>query len=115
MLYTIPTKLVGVSFQNEDGSERQSLIKSLKQGDNLTIEAEPSNKYDSNSHVIKFNSKIIGHISRELSADLVNKKLNKENIIGIKEWKVTGSDKHTLGVNVIIEIQDNKTKEQCHV
>lgn len=105
MIYSIPTKLVGVSFKNEDGSDRQELIKQLKSGDDITIEPEPDNKYDSNSHIIKHNDKILGHIKRELAKELVEKKQKGEKIICIKDWNITGQEKHNIGLNILIELE----------
>jgi len=105
MKYLIPTKIVGVSFQNPGGSNRQELIKNLKENDTLAIEHEKDNPYDKNSHVIKHNNNILGHINKSLAEDLVNKVNNGEKILGIKEFKITGIEKHTLGVNIIIELE----------
>lgn len=105
MKYSIPTKIVGVSFKNSDGIERQDLIKRLKEGDVLTIEREPDNKYDKNSHIIKSKDGVLGHVSKSLAEDLVEKvDEGGEKIIGIKEYKVTGQAQHTFGVNIIIEL-----------
>ena len=104
MRYLINTKVVGVSFKNNDGIERQELIKNLTPEDTLTIEKEENNPYDVNSHVIKNKDSIIGHVSRNLAQDLVNKVKEGQKLIGIKEFKVTGEKKHTLGVNITLEL-----------
>jgi len=109
MRYLIPTKLVGVSFRNQDGTERQELIKSLNPSEILYIEPEPTNPFDKNSHIIKNkDGNILGHINRSLALELSEKVKNNEKILGIKEWKVTGSDKHTLGINIMIDMQNDK-------
>jgi hypothetical protein len=112
MQYIIPTKLVGVSFKNSDGGERQELIRGLKEGDVLTIEPEPTNPYDQYSHIIKSpEGKILGHVSRSLAYEL-HEKVNKNNerIIGITEWKQTGGGKQTLGLNVLIRMEKRGEK-----
>lgn len=111
MIYKIPTKLVGVSFKNEDGSSRQELIKNLKLTDTLLIEHEPNNQYDQNSHIVKHNDKILGHISRELAKELIEKKQRGEKLSEIVEWKVTGHDKQTLGVNIIMTLDSVEVKK----
>lgn len=103
--YNIFTKLVGVSFKNNDNTDRQELIKKLKEDDILTIEHEPNNPYDSNSHVIISKYGVLGHISRSLALDIINKQKEGQKIIGIKDFKVTGQQKHTLGVNITIEME----------
>ena len=108
MRYVIPTKLVGVSFKNDDtGIDRQELISKLKDDDVLLIEHEENNPYDKNSHVVKSRDGILGHVSRSLAEDLMKKKSEGEKILGIKEYKKTGTntDKHTLGVNIIISLE----------
>jgi len=115
MRYLIPTKLVGVSFENPDGTKRQELIKNLKENETLTIEHELDNKYDANSHIIKNeNGDTLGHLSKSLAEDIVNKVSNGEKILCIRDWKVTGLDKHTLGMNVCIELEkpDNVIKNE---
>ena len=104
MKYVIPTKIVGVSFKNSDGVERQDLIKRLKEGDVLTIEKEENNPYDKNSHIIKSKDGILGHVSKDLAENLVEKVKNGEKIIGIKKFKVTGLKQHTFGINIVIEL-----------
>lgn len=109
MRYTIPTKLVGVSFKNTDGTDRQELIRKLSdiKDRKLTIEHEKDNPYDKNSHVVKSEDGVLGHISRLLSEDLVKKISEGEKIVDVKDVKVTGLDKHTVGVNLVIEMEKN--------
>lgn len=106
MRYSICTKIVGVSFKNSDNTSRQELIRKLQLDEKLTIEHEENNPYDKNSHVIKNKDNIIlGHINRELSEELIEKKESGQKIIGIKSFKVTGQEKRTLGLNIIIELE----------
>ncbi len=49
------TFLVGVrgeSFQNDDGTERQDIIKELKTGQAISLVADPMNKHDRNAVVV---------------------------------------------------------------
>jgi hypothetical protein len=104
--YFIPTKLVGVSFPNDDGIKRQDLIKALKEGEKLTIVHEPMNKFDANCHaVLNENGQVLGNISKELAMDLMAKKGHMEKILGISDWKVTGLDQNTLGLNIQILLE----------
>ena len=106
MRYIIPTKLVGVSFKNADGIDRQELIKLLKPEDILVVEHELHNPYDSNSHVVKSKGRILGHLSRSLAEDISKKISSGEKIIGIKGFKVTGNEpKKTAGVNIELEME----------
>jgi hypothetical protein len=110
MLYEIRSKLVGVSFVNDDGSNRQELIKNLKLSDVLTIEHEPTNPYDSNSHIIKNPAgQIIGHLKRELAKDIIDRKAKGHVLKGIKSFQPTGdiSKKQSLGVNIVLELDND--------
>ena len=62
--YTI--KVVGESFDNEDGTSRQKIIKRTNIGDPVSLIREPDNRYDKNAvgvHVIGKGQ--IGYVSRE--------------------------------------------------
>lgn len=99
--YLIPTKIVGVTFDN-----RQEYINQLKEGDILTIEADPENPYDKNAHTIRnHNGQILGHIKKELAKSLVDKKASGEKILGISEWNKTGLTQPTQGVNIMIKME----------
>ena len=49
MIKNVRLKVVGVTFTNEDGTSRQSIIKELKQSDTITLRREPTNKFDTNA------------------------------------------------------------------
>jgi hypothetical protein len=106
MKYLIPTKLVGVSFENPDGTKRQELIKNLKENETLTILHELNNPYDANSHIIRNeNNDTLGHLSKALAQELVDKIGRGEKLIGITEWKRTGENQMTKGLNILIQME----------
>ena len=43
---TLLVSLRGVTFDNEDGSSRQQIIRTLNKGQPLMLQAEPNNKHD---------------------------------------------------------------------
>lgn len=43
------TRVVGVTYQNEDGTSRKDIIAGLSSGDKLRLEREPDNKFDPNA------------------------------------------------------------------
>ena len=107
------TKVVGVTFDNLDGSSRQNAIGNLQLGQRLTLVWNPNDSYDSNaimvcgegsmSHVEI--SSCIGHLKADLAVDLV-KHIHNKNSEGIyaEVSKFLGGtrDKPTLGC--VIEI-----------
>ena len=71
------TKIVGVTFKNEDGSDRQRIIRDLirneelEEGTELFFVPQPTNPYDSNCILIKAaNGKTLGSLSKELAATI---------------------------------------------
>ena len=68
------TKVTGVTFSNEDGTSRASIIARMSESDTICLERDPYNEYDSNAVkvcVVKNGSKQqIGFLERGLAAEL---------------------------------------------
>ncbi len=74
---TFHTKVVGVTFKNDDGSDRQRIIRDLVRNDKLSEGVElqfvpqPTNPYDSNCILVQtFDGQTLGTISRDLAAKI---------------------------------------------
>lgn len=96
----IKTKVVGVSFNNDDGSSRQVIIsRHASEGGGLLLIPDPNNRYDPNAVGVWLDSpfKQIGHLSREIAEQLCEQADMKAEIL-----QVTGRDKGALGVNIEI-------------
>ncbi|MCM1220830.1 MAG: hypothetical protein NC548_40720 [Lachnospiraceae bacterium] len=68
---TIRTKIVGVTFDNEDGENRQDILRTMTGSEDITVE-----KYTYNGEpaaCIKWGSKVLGNLSAELAKDLARK------------------------------------------
>ena len=68
---TIRTKIVGVTFDNEDGENRQDILSKMSGDEDITVE-----KYTYNGEpaaYIKWGDKIIGNLSADLAKDLAGK------------------------------------------
>lgn len=68
---TIRTKLVGVTFDNEDGENRQDILSSMAGDEEIEVE-----KYTYNGKpaaYVKWGNKILGNLSAELAEDLGRK------------------------------------------
>lgn len=57
--------VVGESFENEDGSDRQEIIELLKVGDPIELVPEPNNPYDRNAIAVFSRKGQIGYIGRD--------------------------------------------------
>lgn len=66
------TKVVGVSFRNEDGSSRQEIVSNLYEGENVSLEYYEY-KNEPAYAVIDFQGDQIGNLSKELAFDIYNK------------------------------------------
>ncbi len=68
---TIRTKIVGVTFDNEDGENRQDILRTMTGDEGITVE-----KYTYNGEpaaCIKWGNKVLGNLSAELAKDLARK------------------------------------------
>ena len=100
------TKIVGVTFD-----DRQKHIASVRLGDHLTAVKEPNNQYDPNAIAVYSKKHQIGYLSRQVANSLKN-----QDKIDILVSQITGKDKETLGVNVIVTIdidEQEKNEELC--
>lgn len=68
------TRVTGVTFTNEDGTSRRTIIESMSEVDSICLERDPFNQYDSNAVkvcVIKSGKKLqIGYLERTLAAQI---------------------------------------------
>ena len=86
----LKTKVVGVTFDNLDGSGRQAAISRLKPENQLQLAWNPSDPYDSNAILVFGKGTMsqlegdtcIGHLKADLAADVVGW-INSDDIIGI--------------------------------
>jgi hypothetical protein len=107
----IKTKVVGVSFNNADGTRREDLIISkCREGDVLILKRDPRNKYDTNAIGVHLSSgEQIGHLSAALARDLASVMDGGERLAAIvrhrtgdDELDVDGDDDYSAGVNIEI-------------
>ena len=88
------TNVVGVTFSNEDGSIRARIIESMSETDQICVERDPYNQYDSNAVkvcVIKNGQKKqIGFLAKEIAADISPKMRRgtnyKATVVGCGSW-----------------------------
>lgn len=113
---TIHTKIRGVTKQNDDGVDRQSIIRqSCASGDALYLEREPDNPVDHNAIKIRrivcidapdkpSLAQQLGYVSRELAEDLAPRMDKHGHVLMARILTVTESeDGNIVGVNIQIE------------
>lgn len=88
------TKVVGVTFSNEDGSSRTRIIASMSESDQICLERDPFNQFDSNAVkvcVVKNGeNKQIGFLAKDIASE-VSPKLRRgvkftTSIVGCGMW-----------------------------
>lgn len=97
------TKIVGVTFNNSNGSSRQAIINKCKVGERLYLKHTPI-KEDVNAVVVlRKNNEQLGHIKAEMAVNIA-KQLDKGEKIGAVITEITGGQhgKKTLGCNIDI-------------
>lgn len=97
---TIRTKVVGVTFKNEDGENRQDILSSMTGNEDITVE-----KYTYNGEpaaYIKWGNKVLGNLSAELAKDLASKYPNARYTAEILE--ISGGGVQTFGCNIELDV-----------
>ena len=100
VLDTIRTKVVGVTFNNEDGENRQDILSKMSGSEDITVE-----KYTYNGEpaaYVKWGDKVIGNLSAELAGDLARKYPKARYTAEILE--ISGGGVHTFGCNIELDI-----------
>jgi hypothetical protein len=74
---TIQTRVAGVSFENRDGSSRQTYVRRVKKGDVLVLRREPENFFDANAIAVDWldpdgEPRQLGYVPRNLAAVLAH-------------------------------------------
>lgn len=107
---TIRTKLVGVTFENEDGENRQDILSGMSGNEEIEVE-----KYTYNGEpaaYVKWGNKVLGNLSAELAKDLARKYPNARYTAEILE--ISGGGVQTFGCNIELDviIEERKSSQQ---
>jgi len=107
------TKVVGVTFDNLNGSSRQDAIRGLNIGDRLQLAWNPSNPHDSNAILVFGRGSMheldgdtcIGHLKADLAADVVDW-INRDDVNGMyaEVSKILGSTSDLPTYGCLIEL-----------
>lgn len=96
------SKVVGVTFGNDDGTSRQEIIKTCNPGDDLILKPVPTMEYPDAIGVFTKSGKQLGHINAELAAELKGDYPN--NPMSVTVNNITGGGDKTYGCNIHIII-----------
>ena len=100
------TKIVGVTFKNDDGTSRQDIIESCTEGESLSLEHYYYKDEDA-FKVTNVYGEILGNLKKELTERLIEKyDAGTIEASDVEILNITGEDKGTLGVNIKITITD---------
>lgn len=98
---TIRTKVVGVTYQNDDGESRQDILSRMT-GDE-EIEVEKTTYNGEPAAYVKWGNKILGYLSAELAKDLAAKYPNARYTAEILEIS-GGGGVQTFGCNIELDV-----------
>lgn len=96
------TKVVGVTFGNDDGTSRQEIIKSCKPGDDIILKPVPTKEYPDAIGVFNKKGQQLGHIGAELASELKEK--YPRNAMSVTINNITGGGDKNYGCNLHIVI-----------
>lgn len=97
---TIRTKVVGVTFQNDDGESRQDILSCMTGDEEIEIEKTTYNGEP--AAYVKWGNKILGYLSSELAKDLAARYPNACYTAEILE--ITGGGIQTFGCNIELDV-----------
>ena len=101
---TIRTKLVGVTYDNEDGENRQDILSSMTGNEEIEVE-----KYIFNGEpaaYVKCGNKVLGNLAAELAKDLAGKYPDARYTAEILE--ISGGVQ-TFGCNIELDVIEDAT------
>lgn len=96
------TKVVGVTFGNDDGSSRQAIIKKSKEGEQLILKPMSTAEYPDAVGVFNKRGQQLGHLNAELAEEITRKYPN--NPVKVTITNITGGGSKNYGCNLHIII-----------
>lgn len=97
-------KVAGVTFPNDDGSERQDVIKRCRIGEQLILRHDAYNEYSIfATQVLRTNGEQLGHAPEYLAERISQEVEGGYKVVGVLK-DITGGawDKPTRGVNFVV-------------
>lgn len=111
------TKVVGVTHRNEDGSNRQKIIRNCRPGEQLELIHDKNNRFDLNAmKVCRKNGQQVGFLNAELAEEVVASLAQGYRYIAFVS-NITGGGKRYWGMNLRITVVtpagDDYAVEHC--
>jgi hypothetical protein len=99
--YTVA--VVGESFRNYDGTDRQQIIRNCRVGDPILLEPEPANRHDKNAIAVLLatTGRQIGYISRD-NAKWIGEVLRKGGSFEASIHGIHGDGDGPFGVTLLL-------------
>lgn len=107
---TIRTKVVGVTFQNDDGENRQDILSHMTGDEEIEIEKTTYNGEP--AAYVKWDNKILGYLSAELAKDLAARYPNAHYTAEILE--ISGGGLQTFGCNIELDVVVEEQQHSQH-
>jgi hypothetical protein len=106
---TIQTRVAGVSFDNRDGSSRQTFVRRTKKGDVLVLRREPENFFDANAIAVDWldpdgNPCQLGYVPRNLAAVLAHV-MDRGATLSAQVLRKGGGGHRLAGVRITIDLE----------
>lgn len=92
------TKVVGVTFNNDDGTSRQAIIERCKPGEDIIIKPVPTKEYPDAIGVFNKRGEQLGHLGAELASEIKTKW--GYNPMSITISSLTGGGDKVYGCNL---------------
>ena len=112
-LRSFHSKIVGVTFENEDGRKRQQIISQCKVGERLILIPDPTNKYDEDAvKVCRSNGEQIGHLNSSFAFELKERMEKSKSRVDVTITDITGQD--PKGVNILVQTYQIKNRAKSN-
>lgn len=98
------TKVVGVTFGNDDGSSRQKIISNCKSGQGVVFRPMNDPQHPESIGVFTENGQQLGHLAADLAQEMREK--YPENPMQAEIENITGGNGRNLGCNLHIIIYE---------
>ena len=92
-LKKIETNIVGVTYNNDDGSSRQELLKTLKNNEQLHLQEYVFNGKPA-YYVLNSNNKCLGNLSQDIANNLKKKYDTNEKLVFVKDCRSFDKNKY---------------------
>lgn len=110
-LRTFITKVVGVSYANNDGSDRQNIISNCYEGESLLLIPE---LYKGKYAIAVCNKKFeqLGYLNAELAEEISDLIIRRKSKVDAKIESINGGKGKTTGVNIEIQKYVNNNRQK---